>query len=114
MDRDVVLQPDRPPVEATVYFVRTRQVNDHTGPHLEVGHIAVEWFPDSVSAELNRSLTDQTRLIWSALMAATRPAKIEAVGGRAFAGYRIGEAALIYATTTRTPLSEHSLRFRIR
>jgi hypothetical protein len=111
---DVVFQPDRPTIEATVHFLRTRQMSDHTGPHLEVGHIAVEWFPDSVGARVHQSLTEQTRLIWSTLVAATRPAKIEAIGGRPFAGYRIGEAALALVTTTRIPLSEHSLRFRIR
>lgn len=112
--KGVVFQPDRPTIEATVQFVRSRQMSDHTGPHLEVGHIAVEWFPDSVGTETDQTLTSQTRLIWSALMAATRPAKIEVIGGRPIAGYRIGNAALNLVTTTRIPLSENAARFRVR
>jgi hypothetical protein len=108
------MQPDRPTIEATVQFVRTRQISDHTGPHLEVGFLVVEWFPDAVGAEMHRTLTDQTRLIWSALNAATRPAKVEAIGGRALGGYRIGDAALALTTSTRIPLSHYDLRFRMR
>jgi hypothetical protein len=112
--KDVVLQPDRPAIESTVQYSPARQKRDHTGPHFEVGHIGVEWFPDAVGAEMHGTLAEQARLIWSALKATTRPAKVEVVGGRPLGGYRIGDAALDLVTSTRLPLNDGALRFRLR
>jgi hypothetical protein len=48
------------------------------------------------------------------LIAATRPAKVEVVGGRPLAGYRIGDAAQALVTTARIPLSENASRLRLK
>jgi hypothetical protein len=112
---DIVLQPGRPPVEASVQYLRARLENDYGGKHLDAGWLAVEWFVDGVGEQMHEVLSEQSKLVWSALAVSTRPAKIEKAQGRPISGYRIGDAALAIARDTRTPLSDGGPhRYRLR
>jgi hypothetical protein len=103
---DIVLQPERPPVEASVQYLRTRHKSNYGEEHLEAGWLAVEWFMHSVGEQTHQLLSEQSKLVWSALTASTRPAKIESIQGRAFSGFRIGDAALALVRETRLLLSD--------
>ncbi|MGV9313600.1 hypothetical protein ACWDR0_15630 [Streptomyces sp. NPDC003691] len=63
---------------------------------------------------MHQTLTEQTRLIWAALRAATRPAVIEAPDGRRTSGARIGPAARDEVLRRRLPLARPGIqRFRL-
>jgi hypothetical protein len=114
-ETDIVVQPDRPPVEANVQFLRARLRSDHSGPHFEAGRLAVAWFPNSVGEAVHETLSEQTRLVWSALIASTRPARVEVAGGRRVPGLRIGAQAEAHVRAANVPLALHgSARVELR
>jgi hypothetical protein len=63
---------------------------------------------------MHQTLTEQTRLIWAALRAATRPAAIETADGRRTTGTRIGPAAREKVVHQQVPLARPGIqRFRL-
>ncbi|MGW4202701.1 hypothetical protein [Streptomyces sp. NPDC004726] len=88
-----VSTPLGPPASAVVQLLRSRLRRDEQGEFLESGRLAVRWSEPEVGPETHRTLTEHTRLIWTALRASTRPAVIETADGRRTSGMRIGPAA---------------------
>lgn len=85
--------PAGPPAEAILQLLRSAVRTDDQGEHFASGRLAVSWFEPEVGPDVHETLTAQTRLIWSALRATTRPAVIEDSGGRHSGGMRIGSLA---------------------
>lgn len=78
---------------AVVQFLCSRRLQDGEGEVFEAGRLAVRWFEQEVGPERHQLLTEETRLIWKVLRAATRPAIVESTQGRRISGMRIGLAA---------------------
>ncbi|MFD8418489.1 hypothetical protein [Streptomyces sp. NPDC059466] len=78
---------------AVVQFLCSRRIQDGEGEVFEAGRLAVRWFEQEVGPERHQLLTEETRLVWKALRAATRPASVESAQGRRITGRRIGLAA---------------------
>ncbi|MEU3303401.1 hypothetical protein ABZ729_26850 [Streptomyces sp. NPDC006678] len=74
------------------------------------GRLAVRWFEPEVGPEMHQLLTEQTRLVWKALRAATRPAALQDTRGRRITGPRIGAAAHDLAAARRLPLTRGSIQ----
>ncbi|MFG2004804.1 hypothetical protein ACGFNU_37215 [Spirillospora sp. NPDC048911] len=81
------------PQQAIVQLLRSDLYEDELGEHFRPGRLAVRWFEDEVGPDMHDLLTDQTRLIWQALRAATKPAAVVHDSGRRTRGMRIGPAA---------------------
>jgi hypothetical protein len=116
---DGVPEPTGPPSAAIVQFLRSSYRHDqggtycHLGPghehpdggvYFDAGRLATRWFEDEVGEQMHSQLLDQTREIFSALTAATRPARVVDQAGRNFSGYRIGAAAQDAARERQVPL----------
>ncbi|MEV0734570.1 hypothetical protein AB0I51_01090 [Streptomyces sp. NPDC050549] len=78
---------------AVVQFLCSRRLQDGEGEVFGAGRLAVRWFEQEVGPERHQLLTEETRLVWKALRAATRPAVVESTQGRRISGMRIGPAA---------------------
>ncbi|MFB6525147.1 hypothetical protein [Streptomyces sp. NPDC056399] len=100
-----VRTPVGPPTAAVVQLLRSRLRTDERGEFFESGRLAVRWFEPEVGPEMHQTLTEQTRLIWAALRAVTRPAVIEAPDGRRTSGLRIGPAARDEVIRQQVPLA---------
>jgi hypothetical protein len=81
------------PRQAIVQLLRSDLHEDELGEHFRAGRLAVRWFEDEVGPAVHELLTEQTRLLWQALRAATKPTAIVHESGRRTAGMRIGPAA---------------------
>ncbi|MEV6352909.1 hypothetical protein [Streptomyces hydrogenans] len=109
-----VRTPVGPPTAAVVQLLRSRIRTDQRGEFIESGRIAVRWFEPEVGPETHQTLTEQTRLIWAALRAVTRPVVIEASDGRRTWGLRIGPAARDEVIRRQVPLVRPGVqRFRL-
>jgi hypothetical protein len=93
------------PNEAIVQLLRSSTFEDDLGEHFRVGRLAVRWFEPEVGSETHALLTEQTRLIWAALRAVTRPAAIVDQKGRRSTACRIGPAARQMVIESRIPLT---------
>jgi hypothetical protein len=127
---DGVPTPDGPPVTAIVQLLRSVRRHDaggtycdhdagyqhaEGGSYLDAGRLAVRWFEDQVGAGTHQLLLRQTREIWSALTATTRPARLEDQNGKRLTGYRLGPAVPVLVGTTGIPLGRMGpQRFRLR
>ncbi|MET8976095.1 hypothetical protein ABZX85_10790 [Streptomyces sp. NPDC004539] len=90
---------------AIVQFLCSRRVQDGEDELFEAGRLAVRWFEQQVGPERHQLLTEETRLVWKALRAATRPADVENTQGRRISGTRIGPAAHALVTAAGMPLT---------
>lgn len=81
------------PHQAIVQLLRSDLHEDELGEHFRAGRLAVRWFESEVSRDMRELLTGQTRLLWQALRAATKPAALVHESGRRTAGMRVGSAA---------------------
>ncbi|MFJ1755044.1 hypothetical protein [Kitasatospora sp. NPDC088134] len=95
--------PGRP--SAVVQLLCSRRRQNRNGEVFDAGRLAVRWFEPEVGPEMHRLLTEQTRTVWRALRAATRPAPVETAAGHRISGMRIGRAAHAFATDTGIPLA---------
>ncbi|WP_427922430.1 hypothetical protein [Streptomyces sp. cg40] len=89
---------------AIVQFLCSRRLQDGEGEVFEAGRLAARWFEQQVGRERHRLLTEETRLVWTALRAATRPACVETTQGRRISGMRIGPAAHDLVANSGMPL----------
>lgn len=109
-----VTAPVGPPTAAVVQLLRSPLRRDERGEFFESGRLAVRWFEPEVGPEMHQALTEQTRLIWAAMRAVTRPAVIEAPDGRRTSGLRIGPAAREEVVRRQMLLSRPGIqRFRL-
>jgi hypothetical protein len=79
--------------QAIVQLLRSDLHEDELGVHFRAGRLAVRWFESAVGPDMHELLTEQARLLWQALRAATKPAVVVHESGRRTAGMRIGPAA---------------------
>lgn len=100
-----VSAPCGPPIAAVVQLLCSRLRTDERGEFFESGRLAVRWFEPEVGPETHQTLTEQTRLVWTALRTATRPAAIETAVGRRTTGTRIGPAAHDQVIRQQVPLA---------
>lgn len=102
------------PIAAVVQLLCSRLRTDGRGEFFESGRLAVRWFEPEVGPEMHQTLTEQTRLIWTALRAATRPAVLETADGRRTMGTRIGPDARDKVIRQQVPLARPGIqRFRL-
>ncbi|MGW4816322.1 hypothetical protein ACWEPB_32385 [Kitasatospora cineracea] len=90
---------------AVVQFLGSRRRQDGEGEVFEAGRLAVRWIEQEVGPERHQFLTEETRLAWKALRAATRPANVQDAQGRRTSGMRIGPAAHDLVTNSGMLLS---------
>lgn len=94
------------PSQASVQLLRSAIYEDDLGEHFRSGRLAVQWFEPEVGPEMHHLLTEQTRLIWTALRAATRPAAVvHDQTGQRVRGLRIGAEAHKLITDRRLALT---------
>lgn len=93
------------PQQAIVQLLRSDLCEDELGEYFRAGRLAVRWFEDEVGPDMQELLTEQTRLIWQALRAATKPAAIIHESGRRTSGMRIGTAAREMVIDQNLPLT---------
>lgn len=93
------------PQLAILQFLRSRIHQDAIGEYFGSGRLAVRWFEPEVGPNMHAELTEQVRLIWAALRAATKPAAVITEQGRRTTGVRIGPAARQLVTERGLPLT---------
>ncbi|MEU3597269.1 hypothetical protein ABZ714_00820 [Streptomyces sp. NPDC006798] len=101
---------------AVVQLLCSRRVRPGGEEQEEVfaaGRLAVRWYEPEVGPAVHALLTAETRLIWRALRAATRPAKVADRHGRQVSGMRIGAAAHALVSATGLPLDRGGGRFSL-
>jgi hypothetical protein len=93
------------PLQAIVQLLRSDLFEDEHGEHFRAGRLAVRWFEPEVGPDMHEVLTEQTRLLWQALRAATKPAAVIDQAGRQTSGARIGPAAREMVLDQELPLT---------
>jgi hypothetical protein len=102
------------PHQAIVQLWRSDLYEDELGEHFRAGRLAVRWFESEVNPDMHELLTEQTRLLWQALRAATKPAAIVHESGRRTTGMRIGPAARELIVDQGLPLTRGGwVRYRL-
>src|SRR5690349_2703086 len=93
------------PLQAIVQLLRSDLFEDEQGEHFRAGRLAVRWFEPEVGLDMHAVLTEETRLLWQALRAATKPAAVIDQAGRRTSGARIGPAARKMVLEEELPLT---------
>ncbi|MGW0931500.1 hypothetical protein [Streptomyces sp. NPDC002644] len=95
---------------AVVQLLQARRIRDAEGEVFEAGRLAVRWYESEVGPETHHLLSEQTRLAWKGLRAATRPATVMTAYGQEISGMRIGPAAYDLVANTRMPLTRGGIQ----
>jgi hypothetical protein len=98
--------PGGPPAVALVQLLRSRTITLEGVTMFRMGRLATSWSEPEVGPLLHAFLTDQRRLIWSALTRTTRPAHLSVPAGKPVTGHRIGPGAFDEVIRTGLPLTE--------
>jgi hypothetical protein len=89
----------RPSGLAIVQLLRSPFLDDHNGRRICLGRLAVRWNELQVGQSAHELLSRETKLVWRALTASTRPAHLVSnATGRPVSGRRIGPAAHDFIT----------------